>query len=105
MSDITTATDDARMTAETEASREVTAQAAPDNPNPTADDAGQTTDGATADPSSKPAPAQAGVDPPSSEAKPIERITTADRSRADIAARFREKRAAAGAWSRGGTRS
>jgi len=89
MSDITTATDDARMTAETEASREVAAHAAPDDPNPATDDAGPRTDGATD-------PAQAGVGPASSEAKPIERITTADRSRADIAARFREKRAATG---------
>src|SRR5262249_20233302 len=48
------------------------------------------------DPSSTPAPAQAGVSPLSSEPKPLERITATDRSRADIAARFKEKRAAHG---------
>ncbi|HEV2956684.1 MAG TPA: hypothetical protein VGX95_11245 [Xanthobacteraceae bacterium] len=99
MTDTTTAAEAARVAAETEASREIAAEAASDNPNPpdqTTEDAGQRTDRATADPSSKPAPAEAGVSPPSSEPKPLERITSADRSRADIAARFKDKRAAAG---------
>jgi hypothetical protein len=39
MTDITPAAEQVRITAETEASREVTAQAAADNPNPTTDDA------------------------------------------------------------------
>ncbi|MBV8755406.1 MAG: hypothetical protein JO328_21340 [Hyphomicrobiales bacterium] len=96
MTDATTAAEQARFTTETEASREIAAQSAPDNPNPTTDDAGQRTDSTAADPSSEPAPAQAGVSPPSSEPKPLERVTESDRSRADIAARFREKRAAQG---------
>jgi hypothetical protein len=89
MNDATTAAEQARLTAETEASREVIAQSAADNPNPTTDDGGQKTDTATTDPSSV-------VSPPSSEVKPLERATRFDRSRADIATRFREKRAAQG---------
>jgi hypothetical protein len=89
MTDTTTAAQAARIATETEASREVSAQAAADNPNPTTDDGGQRTDAATADPSSV-------LSPPPSEPKPLERITSADRSRADIAARFKEKRAAHG---------
>jgi hypothetical protein len=90
MTDITnTAGEQTHVAAETEASREVTAQAAADNPNPTTDDGGQTTDTTSTDQSSV-------LGPPSSEAKPLERITGADRSRAEIAARFKEKRAAQG---------
>ncbi len=66
MNDATIAADAARLTAETEASREVTANAVPDDPNPTTEDAGQTTDGQPSDPSSEPAPAEAGS-PASSE--------------------------------------
>ena len=96
MNDTTTAAEAPYTTSETEASREVTAQAAPDNPNPTTEDGEQRTDRAPADPSFKPAPAEAGGSPPSSESKPLERITASDRSRAEIAARFKEKRAAQG---------
>jgi hypothetical protein len=71
----------ARVAAETEASREIAATAASDSPNPPAPEA--------------PAPAPPQPEP-SSEPKPLERITTSDRGRADIAARFKEKRAAAG---------
>lgn len=89
MTDTGTAAEAARIIAETEASREVTAQAPPDNPNPATDDARQRTDTASADPSSV-------VSSPSSETRPLKRVTASDRSRADIAARFREKRAAQG---------
>src|ERR1700720_4494790 len=96
MSDTSTAAEATRITAETEASREIAATAAPDNPNP--DDGGQRSEigGQTSDPSSdiQPRPREGGG--PTSEAKPLERITTSDRGRADIAARFKEKRAAQG---------
>jgi hypothetical protein len=89
MTDTSTAADAARVAAETEASREIASQAAPDNPNP--DDGGQRSDvgGQTASPTSD-------IRHPASEPQPLERITTSDRGRADIAARFKEKRAAAG---------
>src|SRR5262249_2442045 len=60
---------------------------APDSPNPP--EAPPTPQGGgEADASSR--------QPQPEEPKPLERITAADRSRADIAARFKEKRAAAG---------
>jgi hypothetical protein len=75
---------EATLAAETEAARALAAEAAPDNPNPPA-------------PEAAPQPAAAPPQPePSSEPKPLERVTAADRSRADIAARFKEKRAAHG---------
>jgi hypothetical protein len=87
MTDVTTAAEQARLTAETEASREIAAQAVLDTANPSAPEA------AFADPSS-----QGGGEARDerSEQKPLEGTTAFDRSRADIAARFREKRAAAG---------
>jgi len=98
MTDTSTAAEATRITAETEASREIAATAAPDNPNPNPDDGGQRSEigGQTSDPSSdiQPRPREGGG--PTSEAKPLERITTSDRGRADIAARFKEKRAAQG---------
>src|SRR5262249_15418178 len=79
--------DAAHVAAETEVSREIAAQAAPDSPNrreaPPARKGGG---GAMASPRH----------PHPKDPKPLERITAADRSRADIAARFKEKRAAAG---------
>jgi hypothetical protein len=84
MNDTTIAADAARVTAETEASREIASQAASDNPNPPAPDAAPLSD-----------VAGEGTAPPEG-AKPLERITTSDRGRADIAARFKEKRAAQG---------
>jgi hypothetical protein len=87
MTDVTTAAEQARLTAETEASREIAAQTVPDAANPSAPEA------APADPSP-----QGGGEARDerSEQKPLERATAFDHSRADIAARFREKRAAAG---------
>jgi hypothetical protein len=92
MNDTTTAADAARVAAETEASREIATQAAPDDPNPP-------------DTSPLPDPLPSRLrdgEPAGAEgggevaAKPLERITASDRSRADIAARFKEKRAARG---------
>jgi hypothetical protein len=85
MTDTSTAAEAARITAETEASREIASQAAPDNPNPQGPDA----------PPLAPAPAAAGPEQPEGP-KPLERVTSFDRGRADIAARFKEKRAAQG---------
>jgi hypothetical protein len=86
MTDTTTAE---QMHTETEASREVAAQAAPDDPNPDRmpDVRDQRTESVdlTSD-----------IAHPSSEAKPLERITASDRGRAEIAARFKEKRAGQG---------
>jgi hypothetical protein len=87
MSDTTTAAEAARIATETEASREVSAQAAPDNPNPQPPEV---------PPRPDPLPASGEKGDERAEAKPLERITSADRSRADIAARFKEKRAAQG---------
>src|SRR5262249_6542157 len=88
MTDMTEVAEQVRISAETEASKEIVQQAAQDNPNP--DDAGATTDTPSDDPSSD-------LRPPCSEApEPLQRITTFDRGRADIAARFRDKRAAQG---------
>ena len=95
MTDTSTAAEQARIAAETEASREVQSQAAPDSPNPMTDDGGQITD-------VRGQMTEERVDPSSdirhltSEAKPLERVTAFDRGRADIAARFKEKRAAQG---------
>ena len=95
MTDITSAAEQAPITAETEASREVTARAALDSPNPL-----EPTTTPTPDPSPQGGPprgapgAEARDEKP--EQKPLERVTASDRSRADIAARFREKRAAQG---------
>jgi len=95
MTDTSTAAEQARIAAETEASREVQSQAAPDSPNPMTDDGGQMTD-------VRGQMTEERVDPSSdirhltSEAKPLERVTAFDRGRADIAARFKEKRAAQG---------
>jgi hypothetical protein len=77
------------MAAEAEASRALGVQAAPDNPNP--DDGNQNPEVG----SQRPDPTS-DLRVASSEAKPLERITAADRSRADIAARFKDKRAAHG---------
>src|ERR1043166_179239 len=89
MTDITTAAEAARITAENEASHEVTAQAAPDDPNPEIRNEIAEVGDRRRDPT-----ADAGV--PASEAPPLERITAADRGRAEVAARFKEKRAAQG---------
>jgi hypothetical protein len=92
MTDTTTAAQAARLAAEHEAAHEIAAQTAPDDPNPgvrdqMSDVGGQRSEGTdlTSD-----------IRPPTSDEKPLERITAADRSRADIAARFKEKRAAHG---------
>jgi hypothetical protein len=85
MTDTSTAAEAARITAETEASREIAASAAPDNPNPPAE----------ASPLPNPPP-QAAEGTPAEGPKPLERVTSFDRGRADIAARFKEKRAAQG---------
>jgi hypothetical protein len=85
MTDTSTAAEAARITAETEASREIASQAAPDNPNPPAE----------ASPLPNPPP-QAAEGTPAEGPKPLERVTSFDRGRADIAARFKEKRAAQG---------
>jgi hypothetical protein len=74
----------AAAAAEVEASRALAAEAAPDNPNPPAPVAAPAADGAASPPSEL------------AEPKPLERITAADRGRSDIAARFKEKRAAQG---------
>jgi hypothetical protein len=92
MTETTIAAQATRVAAENEAAREIAAPAAPDTPNPDVGDqmsdaAGQRSEGT--DPTSD-------IRPASSEAKPLERITAADRGRADIAARFKEKRAAHG---------
>jgi hypothetical protein len=87
MTDTTTAAEAVRVAVENEASREVIAQAEPDNPNPTTPEAA---------PHPDPLSASGERDTERAEAKPLERVTAADRSRADIAARFKEKRAAAG---------
>jgi hypothetical protein len=89
MTDTMTAADAARIAAETEASREIAAEAATDNPNPTNEPAATPTPG--------PSP-QGGGEARDAEAepKPLERITGFDRGRAEIAARFKEKRAAHG---------
>jgi hypothetical protein len=72
------------IAAETEASRALAAEAAVDNPNPPAD---------AAQPQERaPAPAPE----PADGAKPLQRGTAFDRGRADIASRFKEKRAASG---------
>jgi hypothetical protein len=92
MTDTTTAAEAARVAAENEASREATAQAAPDNPNPDVGD--QMSD--VRDQMSESGDLTSDIRSPTSEAKPLERITSADRTRADIAARFKEKRAAHG---------
>jgi hypothetical protein len=100
MTDTTTiAAEAARVAAENETSREIIAQAPPDNPNP--DDGNQMSDvrdqmSESGDPTSDGARPREGGGHPTSEPKPLERITSADRSRADIAARFKEKRAAHG---------
>ena len=89
MTDLTTAAEAARVAAETEASREIASQAAPDSPNPPA-------------PAAEPAQPQARVPDPRDEVpggqqpRPLERVTATDRDRASIAARFKEKRAAQG---------
>jgi hypothetical protein len=100
MTDTTIAAEQAHLAAETEASREVTAQAAPDNPNP---EAPPTAVSPLPDPPPQGTPARsrdgdpaAGEGTERAEAKPLERITASDRSRADIAARFKGKRAAQG---------
>src|SRR5262249_7630618 len=75
------------------ASKEIMQQAAPDNPNPDVGD--QMSD--VGDQRSEDAPATSDIRPLSSEeAQPLQRVTAFDRGRADIAARFREKRAAQG---------
>jgi hypothetical protein len=89
MTDLTTAAEAARVAAETEASREIASQAAPDSPNPPAP---------AADPAQ---PEQRAPDPRDEvpggqQPKPLERVTATDRNRASIAARFKEKRAAQG---------
>jgi hypothetical protein len=89
MTDMTTATEEARVISESEASRDVMANAAPDNPDPEAPAAS----GPLPDSSLEEAE---GTRDETAERSPLDRITTADRSRADIAARFKEKRAAAG---------
>ena len=92
MTETTIAAQATRVAAENEAAREIAVPAAPDTPNPDVGDqmsdaGGQRSEGT--DPSSV-------LSPASSEAKPLERITAADRGRAGIAARFKEKRAAHG---------
>jgi hypothetical protein len=103
MTDISVAAEGARVVAETEASREIAATAAPDNPNP--DDGGQRSEigGQTTDPTSDirhptSDPRDPRVEEPGGVpgGKPLERVTSFDRGRADIAARFKEKRAAQG---------
>jgi len=90
MTEITDTIEHARVAAETEASKEIMQQAAPDSPNP--DDGRQTTEDG-----SEPLDPSSDLRPPSSdEAPPLQRVTAFDRGRADIAARFREKRAAQG---------
>jgi hypothetical protein len=84
MSDAALAAEAARVAAENEASREISAQAAPDNPNPE-------TPQAPPQPAPVPASGESRDD-----AAPLERITGADKSRAEIAARFKAKRAAQG---------
>jgi hypothetical protein len=88
MTDTTTAAEQARVAAETEASREIAATAAPDNPNPPAPEV-------TTTPTPDPSP-QGGGEARDDGPRPLERVTTFDRGRADIAARFKEKRAAHG---------
>jgi hypothetical protein len=73
------------LAAETEASRALAADAVPDNPNPPA----------AADPLPDPPP-QAGEGTESPAPKAREHVTAFDRGRADIAARFKAKRAAQG---------
>jgi hypothetical protein len=85
MTDTSTAAEAARVAAETEAAREIASQAAPDNPNPTAE----------TPPHPDPLPAS-GEREQQEGPKPLERVTSFDRGRADIAARFKEKRAAQG---------
>jgi hypothetical protein len=92
MTDTTTAAEAARVAAENEASREATAQAAPDNPNPDVGD--RMSD--IRHQMSESGDLASDIRSPTSEPKPLERITSADRTRADIAARFKEKRAAHG---------
>jgi hypothetical protein len=87
MSDTTTAAEQARVAAETEASREIAATAAPDNPNPPAPEAA---------PHPDPLPASGEREIRDDGPRPLERVTTFDRGRADIAARFKEKRAGQG---------
>ena len=87
MTDTTAAAEAAPIAAETEAARAIAAQAAPDNP-----------DAAAPEPP-HPGPLPSGereARDATPEPKPLERITAADRSRADIAARFKDKRAAGG---------
>jgi hypothetical protein len=87
MTDTTTAAEAAHVAAENEAAREIAAQAAPDNPDPAAPEPPH------------PGPLPSGereARDATPEPTPLERITSADKSRADIAARFKEKRAAAG---------
>ena len=80
MTDTTTA-------AENEDSREIAAQAAPDNPDAPAPE--------PLHPGALPSGEREARDA-APEPKPLERITSADKSRADIAARFKDKRAAGG---------
>src|ERR1043166_6250776 len=89
MTDITTAAEAARITAENEASPEGAAQAAPDDPNPEIRNEIAEVGDRRPDPTSD-------SRVPTSEAPPLERITAADRGRAEVAARFKEKRAAQG---------
>jgi hypothetical protein len=87
MTDTTTVAEEARVISENDTSRDVIANAASDNPNPDV----------PASPLPDPFPEGGGEDRDvSPEQKPVQRGTEADRSRADIAARFKEKRAAAG---------
>ncbi|HEV3186306.1 MAG TPA: hypothetical protein VGZ49_15565 [Xanthobacteraceae bacterium] len=83
----------AALAAETEASRALAAEAAPDNPNPTdvSDDPSRTTRGPR-----ERGDGSHGSEPAPAEPKPLERITAADRGRSEIAGRFKEKRAAQG---------
>jgi len=85
MNDTTTPAAAATLAAETEASRALAAEGAADNPNPP----GETGSLPDAPPQTEEATERA-------EAAPLERITAADRGRAEIAARFKEKRAAQG---------
>jgi hypothetical protein len=83
---------EATLAAETEAASALATEAAPDNPNPDVRDQMSDVGGQR----SEATDLTSDIRPPTSEPKPLERITTSDRGRADIAARFKEKRAAAG---------
>jgi hypothetical protein len=97
MTDTSTAAEAARVAAEAEASREIAAGAAPDNPNPAAEAAPHPDplpEGHPATPASR--GPLSGEREQQEGPKPLERVTSFDRGRADIAARFKEKRAALG---------